>query len=304
MAAAPTPQRVLVAGASGFIGTELCRQLRADGHEVIRLVRAEPTAPDEHRWNPATGAIDLGLVASVDAIINLAGASIARIPWTRAYKHELLQSRLDATNTIVAAMNAVATPPKTLLNASAVGLYGDRPGEDLTEESPRGHGFVLADIVEAWEAAAMKAPASTRVVLFRTGLVVGKGGAFSPLGLLTRFGLASRIGSGQQYWPWIALTDEAAAIRHLLTSTLSGPVNLEGPEPATAERATRALAKAMKRWHPWVLPEFVIKLGMGEAGKELLLPSTKIVPTKLMDDGFVHEHRTVESAIDAIWRED
>lgn len=292
--------RILIAGASGLIGSELRSQLEADGHELLRLVRRERRASDEYRWYPAAGVIDPGLVASADAVINLSGASTGRLPWTPGYKREILRSRIDATRTLAEAINSSEKPPATFLSASAVGYYGDRPNETLTEESPKGTG-ILPEIVERWEAEAIAAPQQTRVVRFRTGLVVGKGGAFGPIGLLTRVGLGARIGDGKQFWPWIALYDEAAAIRHLLTSSLVGAVDLEGPVPATSEQITRRVAKAMHRWHPWVIPEFAIKALLGRAGKELLLPSTRIIPAKLIDDGFVFRYQTADAAIDAIW---
>ena len=300
---APRSLRVLVAGASGFIGSELTRQLEADGHTVQKLVRRLPEAANESQWNPATGQIDLEVVEAADAVISLGGTSISRIPWTPKYVRGLRSSRVRVTKTLVDAMHAVNTPPEVFLSASAVGFYGDRPGEDLDEESPRGEG-ILADISERWEAEAIAAPAQTRVVRFRTGLVVGEGGAFGPLGLLTRFGLGSRIGTGQQYWPWIALYDEAAAIRHLLTSKLAGAVNLEGPVPATSEQITTRLAKAMHRPHLLAIPEFVITTVMGAAGRELLLPDTRIIPKRLLDDGFEFRYPTADSIIDATWGKD
>lgn len=297
--AAGSSLRIVVAGASGFIGSELVSQLLADGHTVTTLVR-HTAGPGEYRWDPASGRLDPTVLEGVDAVISLGGASISKIPWTSAYEKELLSSRVDVTKTLVDAMNALETPPATFLSGSAVGYYGDRPGEDLTEESPKGTG-VLADIVERWEAEALAAPRATRVVLLRTGLVVGEGGAFGPLGLLTKFGLASRIGSGNQYWPWIALYDEAAAIRHLLTADVSGAVNLEGPTPATSVEITKSLAKAMGRWHILTLPSALISLGMGAAGRELLLPDTRIVPSRLLASGFTHRYATADAAITATW---
>lgn len=288
---------VLIAGASGFIGTELVRQLEADGHTVLRLVRREPRSESEFNWAPSARMIDAGLIESVDAVINLAGVSTGRIPWTKKYEQQILSSRIDTTSTLAEAMGRASNPPSVFLNGSAVGFFGDRPAERLTEESAKGTGF-FPDVVEAWEQAAHIAPAATRVVTFRTGLVVGKGGAFTPLIPITRLGLGSRMGTGGQHWPWISLYDEAAAIRFLLTSSLSGVVNLAGPRPATSDRITRYLAKRMKRPYLFVLPEFFIKGVLGHAGEELLLPSQKVLPTRLIADGFVFRHTTVEAAID------
>jgi uncharacterized protein (TIGR01777 family) len=293
--------RVLISGAGGLIGSALVSQLEADGHDVLKLVRRERQASDEYRWYPGAGVVDPGLVASVDAVVNFSGASIGRLPWTPGYKREILRSRIDATRTLADAIASSETPPATFLNASAVGYYGDRPGETLTEQSSRGTGF-LADVTDAWEQAANLAVHSSRVVTFRTGVVVGQGGAFTPLGLLTKLGLGATIGTGSQFWPWISLYDEAAAVRHLLTSTLSGPVNLAGPTPANAETVTTSLADAMHRWHPWAIPEPVVQLAMREPGRELLLASQKMVPEKLVADGFEFRYPTVEAAIGAIWR--
>jgi uncharacterized protein (TIGR01777 family) len=289
--------RVLVSGASGFIGTELCAQLESTGHQVLRLVRHEPGDTSQHRWDPDAGVIDDGLVASVDAIVNLSGASTGHLPWTPGYKKIILTSRVNATRTLAEAIARSLTPP-IFLSGSAVGYYGDQPGVKLTEATAKGDGF-LADVVAAWELAANIAAEHTRVVTFRTGLVVGAGGAFTPLQVLTRFGLGARIGSGTQHWPWISLHDEAAAIVHLLTSTLSGPVNLVAPGAVPAERVTTHLAEAMHRWHPWVIPELLIRVTLGEAGHILLLTSQDIVPTRLVADGFEFRDTTVEGAIDA-----
>ena len=292
--------RVLISGASGMIGSELVRQLAADGHEVLKLVRRERRASDERRWYPEAGVVDPDLVGSVDAIVNLSGASTGRLPWTPSYKREILKSRIDATTTLADAIVASKTPPAALLNASAVGYYGNRPGETLADDASKGEGF-LSDVVDAWEQAAHLAAHSTRVVTFRTGLVVGDGGAFTPLTLLTRFGLGSTLGTGKQFWPWISLSDEASAIRHLLTSKLSGAVNIAGPAPANAATVTDTLAEAMHRWRLLAVPEPVVQLALREPGRELLLPSQKVVPQRLVDDGFTFEHGTVEQAIAAVW---
>ncbi|SMH47452.1 hypothetical protein SAMN06295885_2978 [Rathayibacter oskolensis] len=295
----PTPPprlKVLISGASGMIGSELTRQLRADGHEIFRLVRHAPASPDEFHWAPASHMLDFSVLDRVDAVINLSGASISRLPWTSSYRREILDSRVQATQTITDAMRMASSPPTILLNASAVGYYGDRPGEELTEDSPRGEGF-LADVVEQWERAAHLAPESTRVVTFRTGLVLGKGGALKPLLPLTRFGLSGPLGGGRQVWPWISLYDEAAAIRHLLTSSLSGPVNLAGPAAATANDVMSTLAEQLHRPFKLAVPEKIIELALRDAGHELLLSSQQLVPQRLLDDGFEFRHRTVAEAL-------
>ncbi|MWB97987.1 TIGR01777 family oxidoreductase [Agromyces seonyuensis] len=292
--------RVLVAGASGFIGTALVARLREHGHDVVRLVRRRAESADESSWSPASGILDFTVMDRADAVVNLSGASLAKLPWTKSYRQELIDSRLGATRTLADAMRKAQRPPSVFLSASAVGYYGDRPGELLVESSPRGDGF-LAELVARWETAAALAPRATRTVQFRTGLVIGAGGALAPVRTLTKFGLGSRIGLGGQHWPWISLDDEVGAILHLLeTSQLAGPVNLAGPTPATADRVTRALAERMHRPHAFVVPEKVLGLALGDAADELLLASQKVSPVRLVADGYEFAHPTIEDAVDAL----
>ena len=291
--------RILVSGASGFIGTELVHQLEADGHTVLRLVRSKPKSPSEVHWSPSSGDLDPTVLGTVDAVINLSGASTGRVPWTKAYRREILDSRVNTTRTLADAIGAATHPPTVFLCGSAIGYYGDRPGEQLTEQSTKGSGF-FPDVVDAWETAAQGVPKGTRVVTFRTGVVVGLGGAFTPLIPLTRFGLGSRFGNGRQNWSWISLYDEAAAIRHLLTSKLNGPVNLTGPTPASSDQVTSYLAKRMRRPYIFRIPAWVITSLLGDAGRDLLLTDENVAPERLTADGFEFRHPTLESAIDAM----
>jgi uncharacterized protein (TIGR01777 family) len=289
---------VVIAGGSGFIGTELTSQLEADGHTVLTLVRRPARAATERTWDPEARWLKPGVIDGVDALVNLSGASISRLPWTFSYKKEILQSRLAATATLTQAVLRCDAPPPVFVSASAVGFYGDRPGELLTELSPMGSGF-LAKVADAWERAAAPSAERTRLVTARTGIVVGKGGgALKPLTYLTKVGLAGPLGSGQQVWPWISLHDEAAAIRHLLfSSQLSGPVNLTGPHPVSATVIARDLADELNRpfWLP--APSWAIKAALADAGRDLLLSSQDVSSQKLIDDGFTFRDDTIDSAI-------
>ena len=293
--------RILLAGASGLIGSEVARQA-AGVHEIHRLVRRQPSGANEHRWDPASRSMPAEAIEWADAVISLSGASLARLPWTRRYRKEILQSRVQTTGTIAEAIVRADAAPATWVSASAVGIFGDRPGEILVESSPRGTGF-LADVVAAWEKATEPARGRTRVVHARTGLVLAREGALRPLILATRFGLGATVGTGRQHWPWIGLADEARALLHLATaSALDGPVNLVGPERARSKDITVALARSLHRPHLLRLPSFALKTAMGLAAEELLLADQAVDARALLDDGFAFETRTVADAVTALGR--
>ena len=289
--------RVLISGASGLVGTELARQLTQGGHQALRLVRRRAKAEDEISWNPAKGEIDPEIMESVDAVVNLAGATTGKIPWTAKYKKEIVSSRIDSTRTLVTAINRASNPPKVLVSGSASGFYGEGGSTWLSEESPKGTGF-LSDLAHNWEQEAMKARA--RVVLIRTTLVMSRRkGALGPLMPLLKLGVGGPIGSGKQFWAWINLVDEAAAIIHLInTPGTNGPYNLTAPEPATCEEMIIGLGKAIRRPTFFRIPEFLMKLFIGEAAEELLLVSQKMTANKLLASGFRFRYPDLKSSID------
>jgi uncharacterized protein len=291
-------RRILIAGSSGMIGTPLTQLLRDQGHAVHTLVRREPRDGTEHQWSPELGTIDSGIIDYTDVVINLAGASIGKIPWTKGHKEKILSSRISTATTLADAISNATTPPSLLIQGSAVGFYGGRGDEDLTESSKRGEGF-LADVVQAWEGAALGAASpKTRVCCARTGLVVGPGGAMAPLKLQTLLGVGGRIGPGTQWWPWISLHDEVRALAHLANDdTVQTVFNLVGPTPATALEMTTQLASSLKRPHWLGLPSFAIKALMGEAGEALLLASQKVRSEHLELVGFTCDDQTLEQAI-------
>jgi uncharacterized protein (TIGR01777 family) len=294
--------RILVSGSSGLIGTAFSRAATTAGHSVFRLVRRPPGARNEISWDPRLLSLDASALDGFDAVVNFSGASLARLPWTPRYRTEILRSRVQATRTLTDAMHRTSQPPRVLLNASAIGIYGNRPGEILTEDAAPADDF-LASVVATWEGEAHHAPESTRVVTFRTGLVLARHGALAPLIPLTRLGLAGPLGRGTQQWSWVSLHDEAAALVHLLDSELAGPVNLTAPHPATANDVMRALAHALHRPFLLPVPEKVLTLALQDAARQLLLADQRVSSQKLQNDGFEFQHRTPTAAIDWMLRE-
>jgi uncharacterized protein (TIGR01777 family) len=289
--------KIAVTGSSGLIGSALVTRLRSEDHEVVRLVRRAPRRADEIWWNPKAGTIDLDGLAGVEAAVNLAGANVGAHRWTDAYKGAIRGSRLLATRTLVKALAALDPLPAVLVNASAVGYYGDRGDEDLTEESGGGSGF-LADVVRAWEAETEPATvAGIRVVCVRSGLVMARrGGAFGPLLRLTRLGLGGPLGSGRQWWPWITLEDEVGAIEFVLASSLSGPVNVCSPNPARQRDIVAAIAHALHRPALLPAPRSGLRIVLGEFADDVLA-SQRELPRRLEAAGYPFRQPTLDRAV-------
>jgi uncharacterized protein (TIGR01777 family) len=289
--------RVLISGASGLVGTELQKQLTAIGHTPVVLVRGKATKPNEVHWNPANHELDHTVMDNIDAVVNMAGATTGKLPWTKKYKKEIVQSRLDSTKTLVEAMVKASKRPKVFVSGSASGFYGDSGDELLNETAPKGKGF-LADLAFAWEREAMKAPSGVRVVLARTTMVLSRQkGALGRLLPILRAGVGGKLGNGKQWWAWISVVDQARAIIHLInTESASGPYNLTAPEPATCNDMVKELGKALNRPTLIPVPAFALKLVFWEGAQELLLCSQKMSAGRLLATGFVFEHPTLKSA--------
>lgn len=292
--------RIAVTGASGLIGSALTASLAADGHQVVALVRREPSGPGELRWDPAAGTVDAGGLEGCEAVVHLAGAGVGDRRWTDARKKVLRESRVSGTATIARAVAALDTPPRVLLCGTAIGYYGDTGDRRVDEDAPAGTGF-LAELCQEWEAAADPARAAgIRTVCARTGLVVAAGGgAWGRLFPIFKAGLGGRLGDGRQFWSFIALHDEIAAMRHVLdTDTLSGPVNLTAPEPVTNREVTAAMGRVLHRPTLAAVPAPALRLALGEFAGDVL-GSQRVRPRRLLDSGFAYAFPLIDQAIKA-----
>ncbi len=295
--------RVAITGSSGLIGTALRRSLDADGPQVIRVLRGD--VPDDAvRWDVDRDLIDSAALDGVDAVVHLAGAGIGDKRWTVDQKRAVLESRTKGTALLAGALATLAAPPRVLVSGSAIGFYGDRGDEVLTEASAPGTGF-LAEVATAWEDAAAPAEAAgIRVARLRTGIVLAReGGALARMASIARFGLLGRIGSGRQWMSWISLDDEVRAIRFLLDHDLNGPVNATSPNPATNAELTRTLGRVLKRPTILPIPAFGPKLLLGaELASALLLEGQRVQPAALVEAGFEFRHTELEPTLRAILR--
>jgi uncharacterized protein len=296
--------KVAITGSSGMIGTALAASLRADGHEVVRLVRRPPQSAGEVRWDPqaAGGAIDPDKLAGIDACVNLAGVGIGDRRWTASYKAQIRSSRVPGTRALAGVLAKVSPPPATLVSGSAVGWYGDTGDQQVDESGPPGKSF-LAGVCRDWETAAEPAAnAGIRVVHPRSGLVLSsRGGMLHRLLPAARLGVLPRFGSGIEVMSWISLSDEVAAIRFLLDhGDLSGPVNLTSPVPVTNSAFTATLEHVLHRANmPWLrAPAWLLRVALGEGVGELLI-NARVAPKRLQEAGYQFLSPTLPEALSA-----
>ncbi|MFE5888846.1 TIGR01777 family oxidoreductase [Streptomyces sp. NPDC002285] len=292
--------RIAVAGSSGLIGGALVRSLVADGHEVVRLVRRAPGSADEVRWDPERTYVDAAGLAGCDAVVNLAGANVGSRRWTDAYKAKLRSGRVQGTAALAEAMASLDEPPRVFVNGSAIGYYGETGERAVDESAPPGEGFLPSLAVE-WEGAAAPAQeAGVRTVFARTGLVVARqGGAWGRLFPLFKAGLGGRLGDGRQYWSFVSLHDEVAAIRHLIDrDDLSGPFNVTAPQPLTNREITEAMGRVLHRPTLFPVPEPVLRTVLGELAGDVL-GSQRVLPKRLLESGFTFAFPDIEGAIRA-----
>jgi uncharacterized protein (TIGR01777 family) len=289
---------VLISGSSGLVGRHLMRLLRASGHEVTRLVRREQQSADERSWDPASSRVDFSVLAGIDAVVNLAGDNIAQGRWTDAKKKRILESRVQTTGLLADTIAASSNKPEVFVSASAVGFYGDRGDEVLSETSSTGDGF-LADVCRQWEGAAVRA--GIRTVLTRFGVILAsEDGALAKMKLPFKLGVGGRVGDGKQYWSWITFDDVVRVILFALThKSLSGPVNVVAPQPVTNAEFTRVLGSVVHRPTIFPMPAFAARLALGEMADEMLLSSARAMPSKLQAAGYSFLHPDLKGGLEA-----
>jgi uncharacterized protein (TIGR01777 family) len=295
--------RIAITGSSGLIGTALVHSLRTDGHEVVRIVRRPPGAGDEVQWDPRRQYVDVSGLIGCEAVVHLAGAGIGERRWSEAYRKELRDSRVLGTAAIAEAVASLDVPPRVLVSGSAVGFYGDTGDRTVDESAPPGDGFLPKLCVEWEEAAAPAEEAGVRTAFARSGLVVSRrGGAWGRMFPLFKAGLGGRLGNGRQYWSFIALHDEIAALRHIIdTESLSGPVNLTAPNPVTNAEVTAAMGRVLRRPTLFTAPAPALRIVLGEMADDILA-GQRALPARLLESGFSFAFPSIDEAIRAALR--
>jgi uncharacterized protein (TIGR01777 family) len=294
--------RVAVTGSHGLIGSAVVERLGRDGHDVVRLVRSPSSEPGDVLWDPAQGAIAADALEGVDAAVHLAGEGVAEKRWTDQQKARIRDSRVRGTDTLARALARLHRKPSVFVSGSAIGYYGARGDEALTEAAPPGSSF-LSEVCQAWEAATTPAAdAGIRVVCARSGIVLSaRGGAMKRQLPLFKFGVGGRLGSGKQWTSWITLEDEVGAIVHALTTdSLQGPVNLTAPNPVTNIEFTKALGRAVRRPAVLPVPSAALKVVLGGELASDLLGSLRVLPAKLTESGYHFAHPEIDDALRAV----
>jgi uncharacterized protein (TIGR01777 family) len=291
--------RIAITGATGLVGSALVPFLQNNGHAVVRLVRGAPRNAGEHRWNPEAGISDVATLGPLDAVVHLAGESVAGGRWTSAFKARIRDSRVGPTRALAQSLADAPTRPRVLISASAIGFYGDRGDEPLTETSPKGQGF-LTDVCHAWEAAATPArDAGIRVVHPRFGIILdARGGALAKLLMPFGFGLGGRLGRGTQIWSWVGIADVLGALSFALAhEQVRGPMNVTSPHAVTNTAFTETLASVLRRPAVLPVPAFVLRTAIGEMADAELLSSKRVVPAALQHAGYEFQHPRLEAAL-------
>lgn len=286
---------IVIAGASGFLGQRLLQKLKSGGHQITQLVRREPRGAEQATWDPDRGALDPKLLEGADGVVNLCGVGVGDKRWTGQYRDLIRSSRVNPTKLL--ATSSVTAGVPVLVNASGIGYYGPCGDEIIDETANAGTSF-LAGVCVDWERATEAATeGGVRVAHLRTGLVLGKEAGLLPqLALITKLFAGGKLGSGRQYYPWISATDEIDAMVHLLTSKVSGPVNMSGPAPVTNAEFTHELGQQLHRPTPWKIPKFALQLVVGDFAEEIV-GGQRAIPKVLTDSGFVFSHATLAEAL-------